>query len=103
MQSDHLKINEELFELCKKWRISKLSVFGSYAKSLQNDLSDVDLLLTFEQDTHWSLIDHIRMKKDFQSYFQKEVDLLSESALTRMKNQNRKEDIIKHLKVIYAA
>lgn len=98
-----ISLTEELAVLCKKWKISRLSIFGSYANNIQNEFSDIDLLVSFEQNSTWSLLDHVRMKKEFESYFQKEVDLLTESALRRMKNRNRKEDISKNSRVIYAA
>jgi uncharacterized protein len=93
----------EMEPLCIKWHIAKLALFGSYLRSDFSSESDVDLIASFSKDAQWSLLDHQRMKKDFEHFFSRKVDLLSESALNRMKNQNRRQEITANMKVIYAA
>lgn len=103
MNLDQIKQAEELINLCQKWEISRLSIFGSFAQNTQKASSDVDLLVGFSSNARWSLLDHVRMKREFETFFGRNVDIITESALNRMKNPNRKKDISDQLKVIYAA
>lgn len=103
MATQTIELTPDLKHLCLKWNISKLEIFGSFSKDLQTIDSDVDLLVTFSSEAQVSLLDHVRMKRDFETYFDRNVDIISQSALLRMKNDARKKDITDHLKVIYAA
>ena len=98
-----IELTADLKNLCLKWKISTLAIFGSFSKDLHTINSDVDLLVTFSSEAQISLLDHVRMKRDFEAYFDRKVDIISQSALVRMKNDARKKDITDHLKVIYAA
>jgi predicted nucleotidyltransferase len=43
----------ELVELCRKYRVRRLDVFGAAARSdFNEDLSDVDLLIEFDDMPH---------------------------------------------------
>ena len=39
---------EKLAELCRRWHVKRLSLFGSRLKGLERPDSDVDLLVEFE-------------------------------------------------------
>src|SRR3569833_84909 len=40
---------ERLAELCRRWHVKKLSLFGSRLKGLARPDSDIDLLVEFEE------------------------------------------------------
>ncbi|PWH19524.1 MAG: hypothetical protein DDG58_04745 [Ardenticatenia bacterium] len=52
----------EIAEFCRRWKIRELAVFGSVLHPDFNVASDVELLVTFEDDAEWGLLDHIRMQ-----------------------------------------
>jgi len=51
--------------LCRKWRIKELAVFGSVPQDDFGPDSDVDILVGFMPDEHWSLMDIVRLEDDF--------------------------------------
>jgi uncharacterized protein len=90
-------------EFCRRWRILDLSVFGS---ALRNDFgpdSDIDLLVTFAADAHWSLLDHVRMEAELNALFHREVDLVSRRAIERSENWMRRQEILGTARPLYVA
>ena len=73
-------VGEDVLELCRRNDISYLGVFGSFSRGEQTDKSDLDLLVTFS--TGKSLIDHIRIEKEFESLLGRKVDLITERSLS---------------------
>ena len=104
MSLNGLKISqEELNILCKKYLIKELSLFGSVNTDKFNDESDIDLLVTFEEDAKYTLFDMVRIKESFEMFFNRRVDLVTKKAIERSKNNYRKESILKSAKVIYVS
>jgi len=51
---------DEIAEFCRRWKICKLALFGS---ALRDDFgldSDVDILVEFDKDADWGLLNHIQ-------------------------------------------
>jgi uncharacterized protein len=48
---------DKLVALCRRWRVRELSVFGSVVRADFRPDSDVDVLVVFEPDADWSLLD----------------------------------------------
>lgn len=89
----------KLEALCRKYRIRKLSVFGSAARGEAGPYSDVDLMLEFEPDKAPSLWDFPEMQKAFSALFGgRRVDLVPPEALA---NPYRRKSILRDLKVLY--
>lgn len=89
----------KLEALCRKYRIRKLSVFGSAARGEAGPDSDVDLMVEFEPDKAPSLWDFPEMQSDFSSLFGgRRVDLVPPEALA---NPYRRKSILRDLKVLY--
>ena len=51
---------DKIAEFCWKWKIREFSLFGSVLRKDFRQDSDSDVLVDFEPDTHWSLLDYIR-------------------------------------------
>src|SRR5258706_1827432 len=67
---------------CRKWRIAELSLFGSVLRPEEfRDDSDVDVMVTFEEDTRWTLFDFVDMQDELTQLFGRKADLLSKRAL----------------------
>jgi predicted nucleotidyltransferase len=49
--------------LAKEWRISRLSVFGSIVRDDFHNDGDVDLLVEFDANIHYSLLDDLYRRK----------------------------------------
>lgn len=96
----HLPSRELLAELCHRWQISELSVFGSVARGSSGMDSDIDLLVTFHPDAPWSTLDLVDLRAELSRLFGCNVDLVEEKAI---RNPCRKASILRDKSVRYAA
>ena len=95
--------SEQLASFCKRWRITELTLFGS---ALRDDLrpdSDVDVLVSFAPDAHWSLMDLVTMEDELESLLGRDVDLVSRRGIERSANWIRREAILGTAEPIYVA
>lgn len=83
-----------LAEWCLRWKVRALAVFGSALREDFGPTSDVDLLVTFEPDAAWSLIDHARMEQELTDIIGRKVDLVSRAGLERSPNWIRRQAIL---------
>jgi hypothetical protein len=96
----HLASREKLTDLCRRWQISELSVFGSVARGSSRDDSDIDLLVSFHPDAPWSTLDFVDLREELATLFGRSVDLVEERAI---RNPYRKATILRDKSVLYAA
>lgn len=75
-------------------------MFGSVARGEARADSDVDVLVTFDPDAPWSLMDIVRMQDELREIFGRKVDLVEEPAI---RNPYRRRTILRDKKVLYAA
>jgi predicted nucleotidyltransferase len=93
--------DRKLKALCRKYRIRKLSLFGSAARGTLTGDSDIDLMVEFEPDKAPSLWDFPEMQGEFSKLFGgRRVDLVPPQVLD---NPHRRKAIVPDLKVLYAA
>jgi predicted nucleotidyltransferase len=83
-----------LAEWCRQWRVRGLAVFGSALRPDFGPTSDVDLLVTFEPDAAWSMIDHAHMEQELTEIIGRKVDLVSRAGLERSANWIRRQAIL---------
>jgi len=96
--------SEKIVEFCQRWKITELALFGSVLRDdFQPESSDVDVLVSFSQDAHWTLFDLVDIEEDLQSVFQRKVDLVSRRGIERSQNHLRRQAILNSAQVIYAA
>ncbi len=91
---------DELAELCRRWRISELAVFGSAARGEVQPASDVDLLVRFHADEHWSTLDLAKLIIELEYLFGRPVDLVEEKNLV---NPFKRQAILSDRRILYAA
>ncbi len=90
----------EIGVICKKWKIREFSFFGSVLTSHFSPISDIDILVEFEKDAEWSLLDLASLKEELKTLFGREIDLLEKTAI---RNPFRQKEILSKHEVIYAA
>ncbi|HUV63229.1 MAG TPA: nucleotidyltransferase family protein [Sedimentisphaerales bacterium] len=90
----------KLAELCRKWKVTELSFFGSILRDDFGPNSDIDVLVVFQPDAPWSLWDLMEMKEQLETLFGRPVDLVEKEAL---RNPWRKRQILSTYEVVYAA
>ena len=89
-------------QFCKRWQIAELAVFGSVLRDDFSSQSDVDVLVTFQAGTEWSLIDHVRMQEELEGVLGRHVDLVTKKAVEKSQNWIRREAILSSAEVVYA-
>ena len=88
---------------CERWKITEFAVFGSVLRDDFRPDSDIDVLVTFAPDAHWSLFDFIEAEEELQEILGRDVDLVSRRAIERSLNYLRRKEILSTTQVIYAA
>jgi len=91
---------ERIVALCRKWKVREMALFGSVLRPDFRPDSDVDLLVTFDDDAPWSLWDLLDMRAELREVFGREVDLVERRSL---QNPFRRCSILRSKRVIYAA
>jgi len=94
---------EILRQLCRKWKIHSLQLFGSARTGQLGPNSDIDLLAEFEADEQWSLMDLVRAQEEFSELFGRPVDLVDRKSLECSANPIRRDSILNSAEVLYAA
>ncbi len=77
------KHSSELKDFCKLNRINKLSLFGSYLDNSFNEQSDIDLLVEFEENSGYGLLDIARIERELSEMIGKKVDLRTPEELSK--------------------
>jgi hypothetical protein len=89
----------ELAEICHRYQIKQLSLFGSAVRGEMRPDSDIDLLVEFLPDSQVSLFGHFDAEQELSKLVGKKVDLVSKTALRgRVRNE-----ILAEARSIYAA
>ena len=60
-----------------------MSLFGSNLKNIYNENSDIDLLVQFEENSCYGLLDIAQIESEFSEIIGKRVDLRTEYELSR--------------------
>ncbi|MGK6350435.1 nucleotidyltransferase family protein [Parapedobacter sp. DT-150] len=66
-------------ELKRKYHLSELGLFGSYARGDYNDQSDIDILVDF--DARIDGFQYIRLAHELEDLFNHKVDLVSRKGI----------------------
>jgi len=89
----------ELAEICRRYQIKDLSLFGSAVRGEMRPDSDIDLLVEFMPDAEVTLFGHFDAEQELSKLVGKKVDLVSKTALRgRVRNE-----ILAEARSIYAA
>jgi uncharacterized protein len=71
-------LQEHIHDLKTEYKISKIGIFGSFARNEENDNSDIDILLEFESGTENIYEKKIKLKEYLSANFNRDVDLCRE-------------------------
>jgi len=93
---------KELAEFCRRWKITEFSLFGSALRADFGPKSDVDVLVSFSPDAHWTYFDLANMQQELEGIFDWPVDLISRRGLESSRNYIRRKAILESAEVIYA-
>ena len=100
----HLEIERQPLEaLCQRWKINRLWLFGSALRDDFHAASDIDLLVEFDRDADWSLLDHVEMEHELSNLLGRSVDLVTRRAVEQSKNDIRRDAILNSAEPVYVA
>lgn len=89
---------KDLEAFCRRYHVTRLSLFGSQLKGSANDESDVDLLVEFNPAHIPSLLDIAVMEDELSAEIGKRVDLRTAGDLS----QYFRDDVVSVAEVQYA-
>ena len=88
-------------ELCKKYNVKNMYVFGSATSDEFNDSSDIDILISFQQIPYDKYTDnYFELHEELEKLFNRKVDLVTERSLS---NPFFKESVEVYKQLLYAA
>ena len=79
--------------------------FGFFGSVLRDDFrpdSDIDVLVTFDEAAHPTLLSLVRMQDELERLFERRVDLLERGGLEQSNNPYIRNPVLASLKVVYA-
>lgn len=88
---------------CQQWQIKEMALFGSVLREDFRPDSDIDVMVTFESDVAWGLLELARMKRELQALLGRDIDLLTKASIEQSPNWIRQRDILDTAQIIYAA
>lgn len=94
---------QQIVEFCQRWKITELALFGSILRDDFRPDSDIDFLVTFAPDSHWSLLDLVRMEHQLEEMLGREVDLVMKKSVEQSHNWIRRKEILGTAQTIYVS
>ncbi len=90
---------ELIREICQRYQVGELTLFGSVLrKDFRND-SDVDVLVEFKPDAQIGFLALLRMQRELATVFRHPVDLVPKAGL----KPKIRQEVLSTMKVLYAS
>lgn len=91
--------SKDLSDLCQRYHVRELSIFGSAARGEMKPTSDIDLLVEFLPDAEIDLVDYAGLMLDLAQLLGRKVDLVSKKALKPL----IRASVLGEARLVYAA
>ncbi len=89
---------EAIAQLCKRYQVRELSVFGSAVRDDFTADSDIDILVEFQPEAIIGIIKFTHMQYEIEALIGRKVDLVSKRGL----NPIIRDEVLGSSKVLYA-
>ncbi len=100
LELGNAKVDEaSLTDLCRRYHVRELSVFGSAARGEMRPESDIDLLVEFLPGAQVDLVDHAGLMLDLSQLLGRRVDLVSKNGLKPL----IRASVLEEARLLYAA
>lgn len=93
---------DQINAFCSRWHVAELSLFGSILREDFHPQSDIDILIAFQPESNWGLLEHVQMQQELQIILGRAVDLVSKRAIEQSSNWIRRQEILSTAQPIYA-
>jgi predicted nucleotidyltransferase len=87
-----------LIDVCRRYQVRTLALFGSVARGEPTTTSDIDLLVDFRKESKTTLFDLVELRDTLTALLAREVDLVTPAIL---RNPYRRERIVPDLRLLY--
>jgi predicted nucleotidyltransferase len=91
-----------LVDYCWRWRVRELAVFGSAPRGALRPDSDIDVLVSFEDDVPWDLADVLSAKLELGQLLGRPVDMVERSAIEADENWLLRAEALGSARVVHA-
>jgi len=85
----------KLIDVCRKYKVRKVALFGSFARGDAGPDSDIDLLITFSDRVGFLTL--VKLERELSKVLHRIVDLLTEQSISPY----LRDQILSEQKVIY--
>jgi predicted nucleotidyltransferase len=100
LQLGNVEVDEaKLAELCRRYRVRELSLFGSAARGEMKAESDIDLLVEFLPNANVDLVEYAGLMLDLTKLLGRKVDLVSKNGLKPL----IRASVLEEARLLYAA
>jgi predicted nucleotidyltransferase len=89
----------QLRDLCRRYSVRELAVFGSAARGEMRPDRDIDLLVEFLPEAEIGLLEHSGLMLDLSELLGRKVDLVSKRGLKPL----IRDSILREARPVYAA
>jgi hypothetical protein len=95
---------KKIVKFCQRWQITEFALFGSVlSDDFRPDSSDIDVLVSFAPNAHWTLLDLVDMEDELEEIFGRDVDLVERQGIEQSRNYLRRRAILDSAQIFYAA
>jgi len=99
-----IRLSEDALKaFCQHWKVKEMSLFGSVLREDFRPDSDIDVMVSFQEDAGWGLLELVRMKRELKALLRREVDLLTRKSIKQSPNWIRQQEILSTAQVVYVA
>jgi uncharacterized protein len=86
-------------DVCKRYRVKELAVFGSAVRGCLGRDSDIDILVEFEPDARVGIFKFASLAEELERLFGRTVDLVTKPGLKAWVRPN----VLREARVVFAA
>lgn len=92
--------HDRLADLCKRYAVTRLEVFGSFTSGAAETGSDLDILVTFSPSAGIGL-EFVALHQELEHLFGRTVDLLTRTSVERSPNKYFRRFALRKTEPIY--
>lgn len=94
---------DSVAELCRRFEVERLEIFGSALRDDFGPGSDVDFLVLFRDDATRGPMEFLDLQEELSRVLERKVDLLSRKAVERSPNHIMRQHILSTTRPVYVA